>query len=224
MWFGYFFLYLLLFLPHAASISCMSRIPRNNKKETISFNLVVQLSLPCFTHSPLALSCALFLALTLSLSHIWLACAAALINSMPRNGRVSNELLMNCFLACALFMLLPDWKIVIYTHTHICLCIYVIYIYLFFDIHTHTHVCVRVFLLYDSACLTHNLVVQKSPCNSPSPLLSLPPPSLSLSHFPYFSLCNMCITYSMNWNRACIRPRWASRKWNIMKAGHNYQK
>lgn len=193
MWFGYFFLYLLLFLPHAASISCMSRIPRNNKKETISFNLVVQLSLPCFTHSPLALSCALFLALPLSLSHIWLACAAALINSMPRNGRVSNELLMNCFLACALFMLLPDWKIVIYTHTHTYVYVYMLYIYICFLIYTHTHMCVCVCSFSMTAHVWPTILSSKKapatrhlPC---SPFL----PLLSLSLIFPISRCVICV-------------------------------
>lgn len=220
MWFG-FFLYFLLFLPHAASISCMSRIPRNNKKK--QFLSILLYSFHSLAYSlpagallwSLSLSLSLTLPVFLPLSHCDFA--AALINSMPRNGRVSNELLMNCFLACALFMLLPDWKIVIYTH--IC-----IYIFVFW----YTHMCVCTSVCACVPSLWQRMFDPQS-CRPKKPLqlaisLSLPP-----SLFPYFWLCNMCIAYSMNWNRAletrgCIRPRWVSSKWNIMKAGHNYQK
>lgn len=147
---------------------------------------------PLLTHSPLALSCglshslSLTLPLFLPLSHCDFA--AALINSMPRNGRVSNELLMNCFLACALFMLLPDWKIVIYTHTHIHM-----YIYIFVFWYTRTCVCASVCASVPS--LWQRMFDPQS-CRPKKPLqlaISLAlPPSLSLS-ISLFSRCVICV-------------------------------
>lgn len=150
--------------------------PRNNKKQFLSILLYSFHSLAYPLPAVFSFS---------------LALPAALINSMPRNGRVSNELLMDCLLLvlCLCFCLIE--KIVIYT-------------YIFFYVSVCVlAVCVCVFLLYDSACLTHNLVVQNSPCCTLFPLLNL---SVSLSFSLFLALCNMCITYSMNWNCALESP------------------